>query len=159
MLASIDDLRGIITPGDLHLVVSRTTEVCTVWRRTADGGDALLSFPMRNRTVDEGDGHWGHCPVGSYLLGAPSDCHVVSLGLHYTPVFDLDPDGPLHQDGRVGIGIHGGGTGLSDPFAPKQGWVETEGCERVQNADNHRLVPVIRACHAAGRKAYFTVTG
>lgn len=31
--------------------------------------------------------------------------------------------------------IHGGGTGLADPLAPRQGWVPTYGCTRAQNMD------------------------
>lgn len=156
MQASIDDLRTLIQPGDLHLIVSRETERCRVWRRTADGGDPLLEIEMRNRTVNAGEGHWGHLPGGSYLVGAPSDCHVVSLGWHFSPLFDLDPHGPMHEHGRTAIGMHGGGTGLPDPFAAEQGWVDTEGCLRVQNRDNRELVILLRECHAAGRRAYLT---
>lgn len=31
--------------------------------------------------------------------------------------------------------IHGGGSGLPDPYADYQGWVPTYGCLRMQNAD------------------------
>jgi RHS repeat-associated protein len=34
-----------------------------------------------------------------------------------------------------GRAIHGGGSGLPDPFADQQGWKPTEGCTRGQNAD------------------------
>src|SRR5258706_10142044 len=31
--------------------------------------------------------------------------------------------------------IHGGGSGLADPWDPQQGWKPTEGCTRAQNED------------------------
>lgn len=31
--------------------------------------------------------------------------------------------------------IHGGSSGLANPYAPYQGWVPTLGCLRMQNAD------------------------
>lgn len=39
--------------------------------------------------------------------------------------------------------IHGGGSGLSDPFAPYQGWVPTYGCLRMQNTDGEELSRMI----------------
>jgi hypothetical protein len=35
--------------------------------------------------------------------------------------------------------VHGGGSGLADPFAPRQGWKPTEGCTRAQNEDVEAL--------------------
>ncbi len=35
--------------------------------------------------------------------------------------------------------IHGGGTGLDDPLAPRQGWKPTQGCTRGQNEDVEQL--------------------
>ncbi|MNS94210.1 hypothetical protein D3C72_1284210 [compost metagenome] len=35
--------------------------------------------------------------------------------------------------------IHGGGSGLKDPFAPRQGWKPTLGCTRAQNEDVQEL--------------------
>lgn len=35
--------------------------------------------------------------------------------------------------------IHGGGSGLTDPYAPYQGWVPTLGCLRMQNADGNEV--------------------
>lgn len=41
---------------------------------------------------------------------------------------------------RPGIGSHGGGSGLSNPFGDYQGWVVTHGCIRFQNKDLENLV-------------------
>ena len=38
-----------------------------------------------------------------------------------------------------GRDIHGGGTGLPDPYAARQGWKPTYGCTRGQNEDVQRL--------------------
>jgi RHS repeat-associated protein len=43
-----------------------------------------------------------------------------------------------------GRDIHGGGTVLPDPYAPRQGWVRTRGCTRGQNEDVQRLGDEIR---------------
>jgi len=40
--------------------------------------------------------------------------------------------------------IHGGGAGLPDPYAPRQGWVPTRGCTRGQNEDVQRLGDAIQ---------------
>lgn len=39
--------------------------------------------------------------------------------------------------------IHGGGTGLPDPYAPRQGWKPTQGCTRAQNEDVETLCDLI----------------
>jgi hypothetical protein len=41
--------------------------------------------------------------------------------------------------------IHGGGSGLPDPMAPRQGWVPTYGCARGQNEDVINLGQAITA--------------
>jgi hypothetical protein len=43
-----------------------------------------------------------------------------------------------------GRDIHGGGTGLADPYEPRQGWVPTRGCGRGQNEDVQRLGDAIQ---------------
>lgn len=39
--------------------------------------------------------------------------------------------------------VHGGGSGLPNPYAPKQGWKPTEGCTRAQNEDIEELCDVV----------------
>ncbi|EMI5621421.1 lytic transglycosylase, partial [Acinetobacter baumannii] len=39
--------------------------------------------------------------------------------------------------------VHGGGSGLSDPYAEKQGWRVTMGCTRAQNIDVENLAKKI----------------
>ena len=66
---------------------------------------------------------------------------------------DGDPRGSLpnglythvHAEVTNGAGrdIHGGGSGLPDPYADYQGWVPTYGCLRMQNADDVELSRMI----------------
>ena len=46
------------------------------------------------------------------------------------------------HDGRE-RDIHGGGSGVPDPFAPRQGWTPTLGCLRMQNEDGEALSRMI----------------
>ena len=39
--------------------------------------------------------------------------------------------------------VHGGGSGLPDPYADYQGWIPTYGCLRMQNADGVELSKMI----------------
>lgn len=44
-----------------------------------------------------------------------------------------------------GRDIHGGGSGVADPFAPEQSWRATDGCTRGKNEDIERLGRAITA--------------
>ena len=58
------------------------------------------------------------------------------------------------HDGRE-RDIHGGGSDLEDPFAPRQGWEPTYGCLRMQNEDGEELSRLIIA---AGNAVELEVT-
>lgn len=98
-------------------------------------GIAVWSWPVRNDTVAAGYYHWGQCPPGDYRLGTPMplDPPETPFGRWYVPLLDVNKLWVRYE--RDGIGIHGGGSGLPTPFAPRQGWVITEGCFRLQNED------------------------
>ena len=113
-----------------HLIFDSEYQTCKVYN---GGGVLLLKVPMHDKAVNgPGFERWGRCPRGVFPLGEPVRVDVPSMGLWFIPV--------LNTPGRAGIGIHGGGTGLPDPFAPLQGWEETHGCLRAQNEDLERLV-------------------
>jgi hypothetical protein len=114
---------------------------------------------MRNDAVRRWFGRWGWCPRGQYIAGAPSDLASVAFGMHFTPLYDVRADGPMAKEHRSGIGIHGGGSGLANPLADRQGWKPTHGCLRVQNIDNEMLVRYIRRAQAAGNRVFVTVGG
>ncbi len=109
----------------LHLIFNSETLTCKAFRDP--GGQQVRAFSMHDRAVAEGFGHWGRCPRGAYDLGAPVSLHDPAMGEWFIPL--------LAVAGRSGIGIHGGGSGLGTPFAPRQGWIPTHGCLRVQNED------------------------
>lgn len=106
-------------------------------------GKLVFECEARNDTVSEGYGHYGHCPPGTYGLGAPMrlDPPEVPYGGWYVPVNDIH--GLWERYGREGIGVHGGGSGLPEPFAERQGWQITEGCVRLQNEDLARFVTLV----------------
>lgn len=117
---------------ELHLVWSRRMERGKLFSRE---GQLVWAAEMRNRCVHDDYGRWGRCPPGDYPLGVPHPHDDPAFGKWFIPV-----EGVV---GRVGIGIHGGGSGLPDPFAAEQGWVITHGCFRLQNMDLDELVAVL----------------
>jgi len=55
------------------------------------------------------------------------------------------PPGAYIDTGEIrGRDIHGGGSGLVNPYAPRQGWEATRGCTRGQNEDVQRLGDAIQ---------------
>jgi RHS repeat-associated protein len=54
------------------------------------------------------------------------------------------PGACIYIEDPRGRHIHGGGAGLPDPYAPRQGWVPTRGCTRGQNEDVQRLGDAIQ---------------
>ena len=79
-----------------------------------------------------------------------------AYGFYYTFLAELD--GQESKVGRSGIGLHGGGTGLADPLAPRQGWTPTSGCIRLQNEDNQHFVKAfLEPAHRAGGEVIISV--
>lgn len=118
-----------------HFIFNSNDFTCKVY----DGicHTSVFQCEMRDTAVNgPGFERWGRCPRGAYTLGAPVAVDEPSMGLWFIPVLDVPS--------RSGIGIHGGGSGLSDPFAARQGWVVTHGCLRVQNEDLSKLVDYVR---------------
>jgi RHS repeat-associated protein len=54
------------------------------------------------------------------------------------------PNDILKTDDIRGRWIHGGGSRLADPLAPRQGWTPAVGCTRMQNEDIQELVDMVR---------------
>jgi len=54
------------------------------------------------------------------------------------------PNDILKTDDARGRWIHGGGSGLFNPLAPRQGWRPAVGCTRMQNEDIQELVDMVR---------------
>jgi hypothetical protein len=141
-----NDLHGVFTNDQNNLVFTNAQ------------GSRVLSCAARNRTTGgPGFGHNGRCPLGEFLLGSPVAMNKVPFGHWFTPILDYQNNHAMRNFGREGIGIHGGGSGLPNPFAPQQGWMVTHGCIRVQNADNATLVPFVQQAHQRGGRVYLTV--
>ena len=110
-------------------------------------GQVIKSYECRSAFVP-GYNHLGQpresLPNGLYWCKADLISHGAAYGTSYIYTGDY-----RYRD------IHGGGSGLSNPYAPYQGWVPTLGCLRMQNADcdevaswiikngNHMLLEVV----------------
>lgn len=143
-----------LQPNDLHFCFSNAQNSL---KGFDPEGEEIFSCEARNRTVREGYGHDGRCPLGTFHLGAPVPKGTVPFGPFFIPVVDYAGHHAMRDFGREGIGIHGGGSGLRDPFAPQQGWQVTEGCIRMMNHDLLALVALIRPLQKAGGTMYLTV--
>ena len=110
---------------------------------------------VNDQYVTQGQDVYGNhckCPPGEYGLAAPMACATrnadgsvtkhndddAAYGCWFIPL--VDTHGNEAEHGRAGIGIHGGGSDLPDPFALHQGWEYTFGCLRCQNADLEQIV-------------------
>jgi hypothetical protein len=142
---------------DLHAVFNDDSDLFKVFNAK---GELVFQCEMQNRAVGGEDfGHWGRCPRGEFVLGVPVRTKSAPFGYWFTRVLDYDDNHKMRDFKREGIGIHGGGSGLPDPFAPRQGWKKTHGCLRVANEDNARIVEFVKAAQAKGGRVYLTVVG
>jgi hypothetical protein len=119
-------------------------------------GKLVFTCECRNRTTNDGSYmRDGWCPPGSFILGAPEARNTVPFGAWLIPLLDMATGGPMQQFGRAGIAIHGGGSGLRQPFAPQQGWQVTHGCWRVANES---LALIVKIVHTTQKKGKCLVT-
>ena len=93
--------------------------------------------------------HWAPCPPGEFLIGAAVPKGTAPFGPFFLPLLDDANHHVMADNHRSGIGLHGGGSGLPDPLAPRQGWVWTHGCWRLQNQSLLSLVRLVSQCHLA----------
>lgn len=144
-------------PKDLHVTFDAQTKLLKVWK---PDHSLLWQTEARNRTTIDGQlGHNGNCPPGEFLLGAPREKNQVPFGPFFVPVLDYANHHAMRDFEREGIGIHGGGSGLADPFADHQGWQVTHGCIRLQNAPLRHFVALVQGAQHVGGKVFLTVTG
>lgn len=152
-----------LKPGDAHVIFSGQSRKLKFF--IFGSGDPKHVFDCHDVGVNDGSiaagldvyGHLCKCPPGvGYILGAPDDEKEAAYGFHFTPIID-DASGDMTKHGRAGIGIHGGGSDLPDPFAPRQGWEWTFGCLRLQNEDNEQFVKSVRWVQAHRGTVYLDV--
>jgi hypothetical protein len=156
---------GAPIPVTGHLVFDGPTSLLKMYTR--DGPTVTLKHmvPCHDVGVNDGTlvdpyGSKCKCPPGTYFVGAPMACATrnadnsvtennnddAAYGCWFTPLSDNPTDPEFQKHGRSGVGIHGGGSDLPDPFAFHQGWEWTYGCLRLQNSDNENtLVPFVKA--------------
>jgi hypothetical protein len=146
-----------LAPNDRHLMFDAQARTLKVFN---PAGLFLWGCEARNRTTADGQlGHNGNCPPGNFMLGEPRPKNEVPFGPWFIPVLDYAGNHHMRDFEREGIGIHGGGSGLADPFAPRQGFQVTHGCIRLQNEDLQHLVHLLHLMEMAGGHAYLTVSG
>ena len=104
-------------------------------------------YPGASLTIPMGTSVARNALVGANGCFCTADVNWISSG---TSSRAYGPDGSYIDTGDSrGRDIHGGGTGLKDPFAPNQGWKPTMGCTRGQNDDVKRLGQAISAFKGA----------
>ena len=122
----------------MKLVYNRQTQTITA---TTDDGTVIAEYECRRvfwqGVNDEGQPRES-LPEGNYIVSAeePGQAAAEANGPAYGTFY-------IRTGDARGRDIHGGGSGLSDPFAPRQGWLATLGCLRMQNEDGEALSRLI----------------
>lgn len=135
-------IKKLMKPGDYHLVVNGQAQRMAAFDHT---GKKLWTIPCRPWGQHR---HWrepyGDTPPGLYKCGVVYDTKGEdAYGPYCIDMIDLEDQET--GNGRAGISLHGGGTGLLNPHAPYQGWRNTHGCLRVQNADLlDKVLPLVK---------------
>jgi len=150
-----------MTPHDLHLVVDGTTNTAKMFDYN---GLDLYEIPCLPHGV-KGPG-WtmqgGDTPPGTYLVGdwVPTldtdderTHQEYGVGYYYL----IEQEGQESKEGRAGVGMHGGGTGLADPMALVQELLKTLGCIRFHNRDILKLHNSITWIRRTNGRVFVTV--
>ena len=148
-----------INEGDVHFVVNAKSK-----RLKCFDSNGKMKW-MVEAHCEGTNGHYsvfqGNTPPGLYKCGNPDDVLPTdgdknSFGPWFVPL--IEQEGQMSRYGRDGIGVHGGGSGLTNPYyAPKQGWMVTHGCIRVQNDDLIRFVNTVQYLRRKNRTAWLSV--
>lgn len=155
----------VIAPGDAHFVVNAKSEILKAYYVDPTGKRTGMLYSKPARCYGANGPGWqvpgGDTPPGPYLIGEihhihPDDKQANAFG----PVF-MDLEELLEQERkyhRAGVGVHGGGSGLADPWhAARQGWKVTNGCIRMQNEDVLRVLETVQFVRKNGGQAWLTV--
>lgn len=124
---------------DYHLKANAKTQTLKAWR-----GDGTFLWEIPCLATGQRAEWWlngGDTPPSVYKLGKlyndrKDNCMTAPYGWLFFDMVDCDTTG--QEDGentnqRSEIGMHGGGSGLSDPYAPLQPLRPTRGCLRLHN--------------------------
>ncbi len=151
-----------IGPRDVHVVVNTASDLAKCF--VPGEAEPRWVVPCRNEGVagPGWDRPFGDTPPGLYRVVAVEYIPADDPGsAAYGPVYLWlqEMEGQESAVGRAGIGWHGGGSGLTDPLAPRQGWMATQGCLRSQNEDLLlRVAPTVNYTIARGGAVWLTVS-
>jgi len=127
---------NFLDPLGLASLTTDMTAGLTVFNPNPEMPGPISVYPSRNEvTANSKPG-----AAGPYN----SDDVYPTKGPYYNDPISYGPNDILRTDDERGRWLHGGGLGLRDPFAPRQGWAPTHGCTRLQNEDIQDLVDKIR---------------
>ena len=127
--------------GDYHVIVNAASQTAKIF---SFEGKLLYTVPALAMGQDP---NWrltgGDTPPSVYKLGTfcndkENGTMERGYGWGFFDLIDCDDRGKEdgeNTNGRSGIGLHGGGSSLPDPFTPYQKLVPTLGCVRVTNWD------------------------
>ncbi|NDD59431.1 MAG: hypothetical protein EBZ47_09370 [Chlamydiae bacterium] len=135
-------------------------------------GYAVLTQGTKKTKILYGDMSWMHkngdTPEGTYKVigyaggnseepAFPEKSNKSSYGTGFIWLTPVDGDAKeLQENGSRNvneIGIHGGGSLLAAPFYDKQGWLNTQGCFRMQNGDVNQLIQDIKITESKEKSA------
>jgi hypothetical protein len=115
-------------PLGLASLITDQTNGFTIFDLSPEEKGPLFIFPSRSQVVAESlegaDGPYVSKDI--YVTKGPHNGDAVSYG----------PNDIIETDDTArGRWLHGGGKGLANPLADRQGWMPTHGCTRLQNED------------------------
>jgi hypothetical protein len=127
--------------GDYHLVANAASGTVKAYEFS---GKLLWERPILLQ--GQHDQYWavgGDTPPGVWYLGQLHNDKAngtmdKAFGWMFFDMVDLE--GREDGNNRAGLGVHGGGSSLRDPFAPRQPLVPTLGCPRMHNEDLEKYV-------------------
>ncbi|HAH4445384.1 TPA: RHS repeat protein [Escherichia coli] len=117
------DRAGAETP----LVLTDMTGGVTIYY-DPETGDSM-TFDSSNR-IDRRSQRGAGDPYTGEVVGCETNGSGISAAYGTTKIYTTDTSARW---------LHGGGSSLRDPYAPRQGWKPTMGCTRAQNEDVDEL--------------------
>jgi RHS repeat-associated protein len=126
--AEADPINFFDLEGTASLTTSMSGKTTTFDPRPEDPTGMPITIETRNKVVSTAN------PGANDPYSTPDIVGCIDISAKR-----YGNDAYINTGDPRGRAIHGGGSGLSDPFAPRQGWVPTFGCTRGQNEDIHRI--------------------
>ena len=132
-----DDPADKSDPLGLASLITDQTNGVTIFDPSPQEKSPISIFPSRSEIVAEsfpgaGDPYFSK---NIYVTKGPHNGDPISYG----------PNDIIETDDTArGRWIHGGGKGLDNPLADRQGWMPTHGCTRLQNQDIKALTARIQ---------------